>query len=99
MVRYYGYYSNVSRGKRKRQDQDGRVPCILQPDEPSKGYRKNRARLIQKILEHLGLWRLKRKPAPRAHGPPMEHHTDYSDSQIPPSEDYLYTDPQYPLEA
>ena len=27
--------------------------------------------LIQKILEHLGLWLVKRKPAPRAHGPPM----------------------------
>ena len=27
------------------------VPSILQPDEPSKGYRKNWARLIQKIYE------------------------------------------------
>ncbi len=27
MVRYYGYYSNVSRGKRKETEDDG-VPCI-----------------------------------------------------------------------
>jgi len=29
MVRYYGYYSNVSRGKRNKQNQDGLIPCIL----------------------------------------------------------------------
>jgi hypothetical protein len=51
MVRYYGYYSNVSRGRRKKTDQDGLVPCLLQPEESSKGYRKNWARLIQKIYE------------------------------------------------
>jgi hypothetical protein len=39
-----GYYSNVSRGSRKKQNQDGLVPCIPQPDEPSRGYRKNWAR-------------------------------------------------------
>ena len=33
MVRYYGYYSNVSRGKRKRNDQDKRIPAILKPVE------------------------------------------------------------------
>ena len=49
MVRYYGYYSNVCRGQRKKANEDGLVPSILQPDEPSKGYRKNWARLIQKI--------------------------------------------------
>ena len=32
MVRYYGYYSNVSRGKRKKNDHDGLIPCILEPD-------------------------------------------------------------------
>ena len=57
MVRYYGYYSNVSRGKRKKQTQDGLIPCILEPveepdfswDESSRESRKNWARLIQKI--------------------------------------------------
>jgi len=51
MVRYYGFYSNVSRGKRKKQDQDGLIPSILEPDGSSKEYRKNWARLIQKIYE------------------------------------------------
>ena len=49
MVRYYGYYSNVSRGKRKRNDQDKRIPSILEPvedpdfsgDVSSSEYRKN----------------------------------------------------------
>ncbi|MBM4329733.1 MAG: hypothetical protein FJ117_00680, partial [Deltaproteobacteria bacterium] len=50
MVRYYGYYSNVSRGKRKETVDDG-VPCILEADKSSKEYRKNWARLIQKIYE------------------------------------------------
>lgn len=51
MVRYYGYYSNVSRGKRKKQNQDEWIPCILEPEGSSKEYRKNWARLIQKIYE------------------------------------------------
>jgi hypothetical protein len=29
MVRYYGYYSNVSRGKRNKQNQDGLIPLSL----------------------------------------------------------------------
>ena len=51
MVRYYGYYSNVSRGKRKKQTRDEYIPCILESDESSKEYRRNWARLIQKIYE------------------------------------------------
>ena len=51
MVRYYGHYSNVSRGKRKRQDQDGLIPSILEPDGSSKEYRRNWSRLIQKIYQ------------------------------------------------
>ena len=51
MVRYYGYYSNVCRGQRKKANEEGLVPCILQPEESSKGYRKNWARLIQRIYE------------------------------------------------
>ncbi|MBU2499065.1 MAG: transposase [Proteobacteria bacterium] len=47
MVRYYGYYSNVSRGKRKKQDQDEWIPWFLEPDKDSKEYRKNWARLIR----------------------------------------------------
>ncbi len=46
MVRYYGHYSNASRGKRKKKDRDRLIPCILEPVESSKKYRKNWARLI-----------------------------------------------------
>ena len=41
MVRYYGYYSNVSRGKRKKQNLDELIPSILESDESSKERRKN----------------------------------------------------------
>ena len=51
MVRYYGYYSNVSRGKRQKENQDDHIPFILEPGVSSKEYRKNWAKLIQKIYE------------------------------------------------
>jgi hypothetical protein len=51
MVRYYGYYSNVSRGKRKIQDKDDAIASILEPDGSSGEYKRNWARLIQKIYE------------------------------------------------
>ncbi len=51
MVRYYGYYSNVCRGRRKKLNQDALIPDILERDEDSKAYRKNWAKLIQKIYE------------------------------------------------
>ena len=34
MVRYYGYYSNVSRGKRKKETEDALIPPILEPEYP-----------------------------------------------------------------
>ena len=51
MVRYYGYYSNVARGKRKKADADDYIPCILEPELTDSAFRKNWARLIQKIYE------------------------------------------------
>jgi len=39
MVRYYGYYSNVSRGKRKSHDQDEGIPSILESEGSARGYR------------------------------------------------------------
>jgi len=51
MVRYYGYYSNVARGKRKKADADDKIPCILEPELSNMAFRKNWARLIQKIHE------------------------------------------------
>ncbi len=129
LVRYYGFYSNVSRGRRKKQDQDDIIPSILEPDGSSKTYKKNWARLIQKIykvdpltcpkcsgsmrilsfiedeevikkiLKHLGLWDIKTRPPPRAIAPPGNIQIDHSDSQLPPCEDYLYRDPDYPIET
>ena len=101
MVRYYGYYSNVSRGKRKKADVDDKIPCIRVSELTDMAFRKNWARLIQKIyevdplkcpkcqgamrviafiehedvikkiLKHLDLWEVKRKPSPRANGQPL----------------------------
>lgn len=51
IVRYYGYYSNVSRGKQQKDNQDGLIPYIIESDGSFKEYRKNWARLIQKIYE------------------------------------------------
>jgi hypothetical protein len=51
MVRYYGYYSNVSRGKRKMLEKDELIPSVLETDDLLKERRKNWARLIQKIYE------------------------------------------------
>jgi len=51
MVRYYGYYSNVTRGRRKEAGTVDAIPSMLEPAESNKALRKNRARLIQKIYE------------------------------------------------
>jgi hypothetical protein len=129
MVRYYGYYSNVCRGRRQKENRDGVIPSIIEQQENSKQYRRNWARLIQKvyevdplacprcqgkmriisfiedeevirrILEHLGLWLVKRKPQPRANAPPVQIHLDYSDSQIPSFENDGHKDPDYPTET
>jgi len=126
MVRYYGYYSNVSRGKRKIQDKDDAIPSIMETDGSSKEFRKNWARLIQKIyevdpltcpkcsgkmkvisviededvikkiLQHLGLWQVKPRPPPKATGLTKitEYSIDYSTTQLPASDNWLYVDPE-----
>jgi len=55
--------------------------------------------VIKKILKHLGLWEVKARPPPRVNPSPPNIHIDCSDSQVPTSEDYLYCDPDYPIEA
>ena len=50
MVRYYGYYSNKSRG-RKKADQDDDIENIIDTGLSNKAFRKSRARLMQKIYE------------------------------------------------
>ncbi|MFZ3106255.1 MAG: transposase [Candidatus Hydromicrobium sp.] len=49
-VRYLGFYINVCRGRRKRQNSDG-ADFIITDDEYTKGCNKSWARLIKKIYE------------------------------------------------
>jgi len=54
--------------------------------------------IIKKILKHLGLWEIKARPPPRVTGPLkiQEYKIDYSTSQLPVSDKWLYVDPDYP---
>jgi hypothetical protein len=128
MVRYYGYYSNVAGGKRKKVGDDDKIPCILEPELSDRDFRRNWARLIKKIYEvdplvcpkcsgamrviafienpdvikkilsHLGLWNVKRKPRPLANAPPIDVFPAYDDLPGPCADDYII-DPEYPAEA
>ena len=55
MVRYYGFYSpafrGMARGKHKKNEQDELIHSILELDGTSGKYKRNWARLIQKIYE------------------------------------------------
>jgi hypothetical protein len=125
MVRYYGYYSNKSRGLQKKEGTDNEVPALIESEVSSQQFRKNWARLIQiiynvspllcpkclgskriiafnedneaikKILKHLDLWNVKRKPPPKAHDPLGEAIIIYEDTPLPCFDDYLI-DPQHP---
>jgi hypothetical protein len=44
----------------------------------------------------LAWWDIKARPPPKATATPPDFHMDYSDSQVPTSEDYLYVDVEYP---
>jgi len=54
--------------------------------------------LIKKILKHLDLWDVKRKPPPCANGPPTEAFIIYDESLSPSVDNYLI-DADYPIEA
>jgi len=41
MVRYYGHYSDVARGKRKKVDEDDKIPCILESELTDQNFRRN----------------------------------------------------------
>ena len=45
-----------------------------------------------------GVGSTSRRP-PKANAPPPNVHIDYSDSQVPPCDEYLYSDPDYPIEV
>ena len=50
-VRYYGYYSNKSRGMRKKAETDDDIPAVIPNEMSSKESRQNWVRLIQKNYE------------------------------------------------
>ncbi len=54
--------------------------------------------VIKKILKHLDLWDVKRKPPPRANGPPSEAFIIYDQSSSPGADDYII-DADYPIES
>jgi hypothetical protein len=54
--------------------------------------------ISKKILNHLGLWDVKRKPPPRANGPPTESFIIYDESSSPGADDYII-DADYPIET
>ena len=61
------------------------------------GFIENRE-VIEKILKHLGIWLVKKKPSAKANAPPVPIHFDHSDSQIPSCEEYLCKNPGYPID-
>ena len=54
--------------------------------------------VIEKILKHLGLWEKKARPPPKTNTHPkcIETYIDYSENQLPPSDDDLCVDVEYP---
>lgn len=50
--------------------------------------------IIKKILRHLGLWQVKRRPRPTANAPPIDVFSPYDQTPAPTADDYL-TDPDY----
>jgi hypothetical protein len=53
---------------------------------------------VKKILKHLALWDVKRKPPPCANGPPPEAIIIYDESSSPSADDYMI-DADYPIET
>ena len=51
-----------------------------------------------KILKHLDLWHVKRKPPARANSPPTETFINYDESSSPSADDYII-DADYPIET
>jgi hypothetical protein len=56
------------------------------------------AQINKKILKHLDLYDVKRKPPPCANGPPPEAFIIYDQSSAPSPDDYLI-DADYPIET
>jgi hypothetical protein len=60
---------------------------------------KEDEKVIKKILKHLGPWDIKARPPPKVTATPPDLYIDYSDSQAPPCDNYLFHGPYYPIEA
>ena len=54
--------------------------------------------ILKKILKHLGLWDVKRKPRPVANAPSIDVFHAYDQQPGPSADDYI-RDPDYPAEA
>ena len=54
--------------------------------------------VIKKILKHLGLWDVKRKPWPTANAPPIDAFPTYEGQPGPSADDYIRAS-DYPCEA
>ncbi len=52
---------------------------------------------MKKILKHLGLWAVKRKPQPVANAPPIDVFPADDEQPGPSSDDYI-RDPAYPTD-
>jgi len=48
---YYGYYSNKSRGMRKKSETDDEIPTVMPGEISSAQFKRNWARLIKKVYE------------------------------------------------
>jgi hypothetical protein len=52
--------------------------------------------IVKKILKHVGLWDVQKRPPPKANSPPGLPAIDYVDIQY---SDENHCDPDYPFEA
>ena len=52
---------------------------------------------MKKILKHLGLWDVERKPRPVANAPPIDVIAAYDEQPGPSADDYI-SDPDYPAD-
>jgi hypothetical protein len=57
------------------------------------------SQVIRKILKHLDLWDVKRKPPARSNAPPPETLIFYDESPSPPRAEHYLNDPDYPVET
>ena len=53
---------------------------------------------VKKMLNHLGLWNVKRKPPARANSPPTESFIIYDECSSPGADDYII-DADYPMDT